>query len=453
MAGTMPVLKAQDYPYILSGLGLVFLGLLAPAALSVKGFGIFPLLERSLVNASSGALLTASLKLVLLNTLRALPIYIGTLLLAQGIGTFRPGAPRVFLLLPLAVIPAAYEAIRMIYGIAYDFGIPAISLTLAILLMSRMENMTRRVLHKVLVLALLLFGVEWLDTVPLLSGYWFGRGEISTDLKKIAAFLEAEEILNITGIALFIICTANSFILARLLSVYTKELKIAEQVRLDSELKLRTLENRSLREMQSLVHDLKTPLTSIQGLAGVLAVSVVDEANRQYAGRIVEASDKMSSMISEMLRDDIRQVISGRELVEYAAAHVPELSGLSSFRIEAAEPPPQVAVNKIKMARAIVNLLENALEAMSRDDGRVGVRVTAADGRAVVEITDNGAGIPADQSQLIWEPGYSTKNSSGFGLPFVRETVAANGGEIAIDSVGGRGTRVVITLPEVTGND
>lgn len=447
----MPALRAKDYPYILSGLGLILLGLLAPAVLSVKGFGIFPLLERSVVNGSSGALLTASFKLVLLNTLRALPIYIGTLLLAQGFGTFRPGAPRILFLLPLAVIPAAYEAIHRIYGITYDFGIPAISLTLAILLMSRMENMTRRVFHKVLVLALLLFGVEWLDTVPLLSGYWFGRGEISTDLKKIAAFLEAEEILNITGIALFIICTANSFILARLLSVYTKELKIAEQVRLDSELKLRTLENRSLREMQSLVHDLKTPLTSIQGLAGVLAVSVADETNRQYAGRIVEAGDKMSSMISEMLHDDIRQVISGRELVEYAAAHVPELSGLSSFRIDAVEPPPQVAVNKIKMARAIVNLLENALEAVSRKDGRVGVRVAASGSRAVIEIADNGAGIPSDQSQLIWEPGFSTKNSSGFGLPFVRETIAANGGEITIDS-DGKGTRVIITLPEVTGN-
>ncbi len=453
MARTVPALKALNYPHILTGLGLVLLGLLAPAVLSVKGFGIFPLLERSIVHGSSGALLSASLKLVALNTMRALPLYIGTLLLAQGIGTFRSGAPRILLVLPLAVIPAAYEVIKLIYGIAYDFGIPAISLTLAIILMSRMESMTRKVLHKIPVLALLLFGVEWLDTVPLLSGYWFGRGEISTDLKKIAAFLEAEEILNITGIALFIICTANSFILARLLSVYTKELKIAEQVRLDSELKLRTLENRSLREMQSLVHDLKTPLTSIQGLAGVLAVSAADDQGRLYAGRIVEASDKMSSMISEMLRDDTRQVISGRELVEYAAAHVPELSGLSSFRIESVEPLPAVEVNKIKMARAIVNLLENAMEAVGRENGRVAVRVSARDGQAIIEITDNGPGIPPDQSQLIWEPGFSTKNSSGFGLPFVRDTVATNGGAIAIHSGDGHGTRVVITLPEVTDND
>ncbi|MDT8903025.1 sensor histidine kinase [Anaeroselena agilis] len=447
-------LKMINYPHIFSGLGLILLGLLAPAVLSVKGFGIIPLLERSVLQASSGALLTASLKLVALNTLRALPIYIGTLLIAQGLGVFRAGAHRYLLyVLPLAVIPAAYEAIKLIYGIAYDFGIPAISLTLAIFLMSRLENMTRKVFHKILVLALLLFGVEWLDTVPLLSGYWFGRGEISTDLKKIAAFLEAEEILNITGIALFIICTANSFILARLLSVYTKELKVAEQVRLDSELKLRTLENRSLREVQSLVHDLKTPLTSIQGLAGVLTVTVADEPNRQYAARIVEASDKMSSMISELLRDDTRQVISSRELAEYAAAHVPGLSGLRSFCIEAVGLPPAVAVNKIKMSRAIVNLLENAMEAVSRDDGQVRIRLSAKDCQAVIEITDNGFGIPVNQSRLVWEPGFSTKNSSGFGLPFVRETVETNGGTIVIDSADGKGTRVIITLPEVAGND
>lgn len=446
----MPLLNNISYRPALLGLFFIAMALLAPAVLSVKAFGIFPLMERSLVEGSSGALLMAAFRLVALNTLRALPLYSGTLLLAQGLGMLQGGFSRILWGVPLVIIPVAYEVIKRLYGVTYDFGIPAISLTLAILLMTRLENMTRKTVHKILVLALLLFGVEWLDTMPALSGYWFGRGEISTDIKKIAAFLEAEEILNITGATLFIVGTVNSFILARLLSVYTRELKLAEQGQLDSELKLRTLENRALQERQSLVHDLKTPLTTIQGLAGVLAVADIGDANREYARRIVEAGDKMNNMIGEMLRDDIRQVISVRELVDYAAAHVPGLGNLKSYRLEAVGAPPLVEVNKIKMARAIVNVLENALEAVDGAGGEVCLKITADSGQAVIEIADNGPGINPAHAILVWEPGFSTKTSSGFGLPFVRDTVERNGGAISIDSAAGRGTRVLISLPEVS---
>lgn len=438
-----------QFRYAAPGLALILLGLLAPAFLTVKELGIFPLVEYSLLHSSSGALMMACLRLVVLNTLRALPLYIGTLLLSQSLGVFAVKASKVWWILPLAIIPPAYELINLIYGIAYDLGTPAISLILAILLMTRLENMTRKSIHKTLVLGLLLFGVEWLDIVPLLSSYGFGRGEISTDLKRVAAFLEVEDLLNITGIFLFLICALNSFILAHLLSVYTRELRISEQNRLASELRLRSLENRSLREMQSLVHDLKTPLTSIQGLAGVLSLSSGDEQHRQYAARIVDASEKMSTMISEMLFDDNRQALNSLELLEYATAHVPELSQISKFRLEASNPAPVIFVNRIKMSRALINLLENALDAVDRHKGEITVKISS-DGQTVgLQILDNGSGILPGHVEKIWEPGFSTKNSSGFGLSFVREIIEKNGGSISIENAVPAGTCVTILLPEV----
>lgn len=439
--------------FIVSGILLIVLGLMAPLFLTVKMFGIFPLIEETLTHASSSALLMACLKLIALNTLRALPLYIGTLLLAQGLGIFLPGASKTLLVVPLIVIPAAYELVKVFHGIAYDLGIPAISLILAILLMTKLENLTRKVLHKILVLGLLLFGVEWLDIVPLLSSYGFGRGEISTDLKKIAAFLEFEDLLNLSGLFLFFICAANSFILAHLLSVYTRDLRIAEKNRLYSELRLQSLENRSLREMQSLVHDLKTPLTSIQGLAGVLVISAGNDQRRQYAARIVGACEKMSIMISEMLCDDTRQTINSKELVEYAAAHVPELSSIKSCRIEMPSDPPLVQVNRIKMSRALINLLENAIDAVDLQQGEITVKVSSSGQLVIIEIADNGSGILPHHAELVWEPGFSTKKSSGFGLSFVREIVEKNGGLITIDSLENQGTRVVIALQEVVEND
>ena len=433
--------------FIATGIALIFLGLSAPLLLTVKLFGIFPLMNESLAHSSSGALMTACFKLIALNTLRALPLYTGTLLLAQGMGIFSAGSSKLLFVIPLVVIPIAYELIRIIYGIAYDFGIPAISLVLAVILMTKLENMTRKVLHKILVLGLLLFGVEWLDIVPLLSPYGFGRGEISTDLKKIAAFLGFEELLNVTGLFLFIICAANSFILAHLLSIYTKELRQSEQNRLYSELKLQTQENRSLREMQSLVHDLKTPLTAIQGLAGVLSIASESEQHRQYASRIVTSCENMSKMISEMLCDDTRQKICSKDLLEYAAAHVPELSRVK-YRFEIEEPLPYVFVNRIKMARALTNILDNAIDAVGQESGEIQVTIGTNNHYVLIEINDNGMGILPHHERLIWEPGFSTKNSSGFGLPFVKETVEKNGGSIYIENVQHSGTRVVISLPE-----
>lgn len=429
--------------------------LLAPLLIGVKEFGILPLMEASILENSAGLLLVASLRLVVLNTLRALPLYTGVLLAAEGLGLFRSRAP-LLPLLPVMFIPAAYEMIRAIYGISYDYGIPAFAMTLSVLLFSRVQDMARRIVHKIVIFSLLLFGLEWLDIVPLLSGFWFGRGEISTDIKIVANFLRAEDVLNITGLAFASIFVANAFITARLLSVYTKEIHAVEQARqlesMASQLSLQALENRSLREMQSLVHDLKTPLTTIQGLADVIAMGDQEPAC-EYARYISQSSNKMSIMISELLKADVRQTLSAADLIEYSAAHMPQLSRLGSFSLQLPEQAPLVSVNKIQMSRAISNLLENALESIHPQTGKIVVTLSSNPGEAVIAVADNGSGISAEQLERIWEVGFSTKSSSGIGLPFVCEVVNGCGGRISVDSKLGQGTTFIIRLPEVSASE
>ena len=158
-------------------------------------------------------------------------------------------------------------------------------------------------------------------------------------------------------------------------------------------------------------------------------------------------------MISEMLCDDTRQIISSRELIEYATAHVPELSSIHSYRVELPAEPPCVMVNRIKMSRALINLLENAMDAVDPVHGEITVSVLRQDASVLLEVADNGVGILPDQSELIWEPGFSTKQSSGFGLSFVKEIVEKNGGTIRMESLERCGTRMVITLPEALARD
>jgi len=438
---------------IIWGISCVVLGLLAPWLIKVKDFGVMPLAEHSIVTGSTGSLLFAAARLVALNTLRALPIYIGVLLVGEGLGMFETQRKRWLKLLILLIIPVIYEVIYLIYGIAYDFGVPAITMVFVIMIVNQNHNMARNVVHKVTVFSLLLFGVQWLDIVPLLTKYGFGRGNVSQHLKDIASLNTADSVLDVIGISLCVILVTNAFIIARLLNIYTREIKVVEHAleleHLNNQLKLQSIEFRALREIQSLVHDLKTPLTSIQGLAGVIAISDNQELVKKHASYISNMVDKMNTMINELLQDDSRQIIPIRELIEYAVAHVPELDSIGEFHLMIRD-DSLVQVNKIKVARAIINILENALAAVEAERGCITVVVEKTDGQRVsITVIDDGQGFMEEQRTLIWNIGFSTKKSSGLGLPFVRDVIEKNGGEIGIGNNLDGGAKVVITLPEV----
>jgi signal transduction histidine kinase len=208
------------------------------------------------------------------------------------------------------------------------------------------------------------------------------------------------------------------------------------------------MENRAFREMQSLVHDLKTPLTSIQGLAGVIAISQEHGEIKKHASYISSLVDKMSIMIDELLKDDSRQVIPVNELVEYSLAHVPALAKLSKFEFVTMD-GLYVRVNKIKVARAIINVLENAMAAVDLEQGRIGITVEQKGAFVAVTIVDNGQGFIGDFEENVWKAGYSVKNSSGLGLPFVRAIIEKHSGFVEISNNSSGGAKVVMLLPEV----
>ncbi len=115
---------------------------------------------------------------------------------------------------------------------------------------------------------------------------------------------------------------------------------------------------------------------------------------------------------------------------------------------------PPVDANESRLAQVFLNLLVNAAHAFpeARSDASEIVVVTRTDeqGRAVVEIADNGAGIPDELRDRIFDPFVTTKpagEGTGLGLFISRDIVTAAGGSIDVESAFGRGTRMTVTLP------
>lgn len=103
------------------------------------------------------------------------------------------------------------------------------------------------------------------------------------------------------------------------------------------------------------------------------------------------------------------------------------------------------------------NLLLNAQEALIDDEtagGKIHINIEKADSNLIVKIKDNGPGIPEELEHDIFEPFFTTKPSSGtgLGLSIVKRLVNLYGGQIAIKSVAGKGTKVEISLPGKSSN-
>jgi signal transduction histidine kinase len=110
----------------------------------------------------------------------------------------------------------------------------------------------------------------------------------------------------------------------------------------------------------------------------------------------------------------------------------------------------RIRADRRLLVHALVNLLKNAVEA-ARGAGvrpRIGLGVVADDNRVVLEVADNGPGIPADALGRIFDLGYSTKGAGrGRGLAIVRESILAQHGVIDVASTPAAGTTFRITLP------
>ena len=111
---------------------------------------------------------------------------------------------------------------------------------------------------------------------------------------------------------------------------------------------------------------------------------------------------------------------------------------------------PRMNLDAAQIKRVMINLLDNAVAAVNKSDGRIEIR-TSYDGsrhRALVEVADNGSGIPPAYKGKMFEPYFSTKRSgTGLGLAIVSSIIADHHGHLSVRDNRPRGTIVAFELP------
>jgi signal transduction histidine kinase len=224
---------------------------------------------------------------------------------------------------------------------------------------------------------------------------------------------------------------------------------------------------RSQREFVANVsHELKTPLTSIQGFAQAIQDGTANDPEaRQQAAAIIQAeAGRMHRMVLDLL--DLARMDAGtfdlqRSAVDLAAVlrnvvekFAPQ-AGAARVRlgIEAAD-LPAITGDGDRLAQVFTNLVDNAIK-YTPEGGQVNLRAAGAGEQVSVEITDSGSGMPAEAIPHLFDRFYRAdpsrqggrKGGAGLGLAIAREIVLAHGGTISVRSALGEGSTFTVCLP------
>lgn len=210
--------------------------------------------------------------------------------------------------------------------------------------------------------------------------------------------------------------------------------------------------------LRAVSHDLRTPLTAIVTAGHALGSgSLTDEEREQMSAAVVEEGERLSALIDKLFDlsrlqagrlEPRRESVSIEEVLLAAEDALPAAAGHVQLVVDPDTPP--LVADAAQLERVFANLIENALRYSGDQPVRVTVRRLRS--RVVVRVTDHGPGIPESERERVFEAFYrgsdaSRSPGSGLGLAIAKGFVEANGGTIAVESLPGQGTSLVVSFP------
>jgi len=212
----------------------------------------------------------------------------------------------------------------------------------------------------------------------------------------------------------------------------------------------------TLGEMATgLAHEIRNPLA---GIAGVIEIISRDLPSTSPAREVVKDVRQEIARINHIVTDLLQTArphppkVGKSDLnvtIEHAVMLARQQALARGVEISLQKEPslPEVEHDSDQIHQVMLNLLLNALQAIDRK-GKVEVKLSLKNAAAVVEVIDNGRGIPSENLPNIFRPFYTTKgDGTGLGLSLARRIVEDHQGRIDVASTVGKGTTFAVVLP------
>lgn len=247
------------------------------------------------------------------------------------------------------------------------------------------------------------------------------------------------------------------------------------RARLKKSIKVQLQYEENRRELISNIsHDLKTPITAIKGYIEGIRDGVADtpEKNRKYINTIYTKASDVDKLIDELFlysKLDLNKFVFNftkvnvyqyiEDCIEELYFHLLEKNiriNHYPIRVE----PIYVIADVQQLKRVFINIIENAVKYMDKVNGEINIIIKQDESIVIIEIKDNGQGIPEDALPYIFDRFYRadparniSTGGSGLGLSIAKKIIEQHGGNIKAHSIEGEGTSMVFTLKKYKSGD
>ena len=217
--------------------------------------------------------------------------------------------------------------------------------------------------------------------------------------------------------------------------------------------------------LSNVSHDLRTPLTMIKGYAEMIRdISWENDEDRNSDVQvIIKEADRLTALVNEILEYSELQSLTGEENTDFEEISLSSVVKSTSERFEMLSRPENVTVEKdipdgimingdeSRLERALYNLMDNAVR-HTGSGKKIRVSLSEKDGNAYIKVTDFGKGISEEESKVIWDRYYTSrqrkgKGVSGLGLAIVKQIVSIHSGSCSVESSEGEGCTFIMTIP------
>ncbi|MGB2088109.1 MAG: sensor histidine kinase, partial [Psychroflexus salarius] len=220
--------------------------------------------------------------------------------------------------------------------------------------------------------------------------------------------------------------------------------------------------------LDTVAHELKTPITSIQASSEILKddADIPDDLKQQFLSNILFDTQRITNLINDIL--NLEKLASGRESLQLNTENVTEIihKAVKSFEgivqkkkisISIDSKPNEVSaeVDSAKLIQVFTNLISNSLKFVEPKHGKIEIKVNSTKDILAIEVLDNGKGLVEADIPYIFDKFYQSNNQtlkkpegSGFGLAICKQIISLHKGVIEVNKAYTKGASFIIKLPK-----